>query len=143
MYKVQSEHVILRIPDGAFIPCDERNADYQNYLLWLAEGNTPEPADSQTTIIPPITTRQFLIAAMGAGFISAEEAIAASTSGAVPASIAASFAELSLAEQVAAQITWAKMTVIGRHEPLVIAAAAQLGLNDEQVDAFFLQAATI
>lgn len=34
---------ILRTADGAWIPNDERNADYQQYLVWLAEGNTPDP----------------------------------------------------------------------------------------------------
>ena len=37
--------LILRKEDNAFIPFDEANTDYQNYLTWVAEGNTAEEAD--------------------------------------------------------------------------------------------------
>ena len=36
---------ILRKEDNAFIPKDEANTDYQEYLAWVAEGNPPEEAD--------------------------------------------------------------------------------------------------
>jgi hypothetical protein len=36
---------IHRIADNAFIPLNEANTDYQAYLKWVAEGNTPLPAD--------------------------------------------------------------------------------------------------
>jgi hypothetical protein len=29
------------------VPINEANTDYQEYLEWVAEGNTPEPADAE------------------------------------------------------------------------------------------------
>ena len=34
-----------RLSDGCMFPFAEGNTDYQAYLKWLEEGNTPEPAD--------------------------------------------------------------------------------------------------
>ena len=39
---------IKRTSDNAYIPFDPDNTDYQQYLAWLALGNTPTPADEVT-----------------------------------------------------------------------------------------------
>ena len=36
---------IKRLSDNTFIPFVRGNIDYEEYLKWVAEGNTPEPAD--------------------------------------------------------------------------------------------------
>ncbi len=49
MYKLQvgsfGEKSVIRLEDNAQIPLAEGNTDYQAYLKWVAEGNTPESAD--------------------------------------------------------------------------------------------------
>ena len=40
-----ANNIIWRQLDNATIPFDPDNRDYQAYLKWLAEGNTPLPAD--------------------------------------------------------------------------------------------------
>ena len=40
---VPTEQMIVDVTTGSWISMDEANTDYQQYLAWLAEGNTPEP----------------------------------------------------------------------------------------------------
>jgi len=37
------------IKNGVFIPFDPANTDYQAFLRWCEEGNTPLPADEENT----------------------------------------------------------------------------------------------
>lgn len=47
MYQLTGNpNIIKRLEDGAFIPCDERNSDYQAYLSWVAEGNVIAEPDN-------------------------------------------------------------------------------------------------
>ena len=38
---------VIRLEDGAVIPFSEANTDYQAYLKWVSEGNTPLPAENE------------------------------------------------------------------------------------------------
>ena len=49
MYKLYTsrnvQEFVLRLDNKMHIPFDPANTDYQAYLKWLEEGNTPLPAD--------------------------------------------------------------------------------------------------
>ena len=62
VYQLTSGNAILRLAGNAFIPPDPANTDYQKYLEWVAEGNTPEPAPEPEPA-PVLTTEQKLEAA--------------------------------------------------------------------------------
>lgn len=49
-YKIQNDRnnqpcAVTIIGQAISIPLDPANTDYQKYLEWVAEGNTPEAAD--------------------------------------------------------------------------------------------------
>lgn len=53
MYKlhknlIQEIDAVIRLSDNVLIPFDPDNADYQEYLKWLSEGNEPQLADKGT-----------------------------------------------------------------------------------------------
>ena len=51
MYKLKLNsfgdvNMVIRLSDNAFIPFAPDNTDYQAYLKWVADGNTPLPAEN-------------------------------------------------------------------------------------------------
>ena len=42
---VEAQTIVIRKENGLLIPFDSDNTDYQEYLAWVALGNTPEAAD--------------------------------------------------------------------------------------------------
>ncbi len=116
---------IKRLEDGAFIPKDEANRDYREYLEWLDEGNEPAqpPADESE---PPrvVEMRQARLALLEVGLLDTVEA------------------SMKLAPK-AAQIEWEFALTINRDYPLVQSMKATLGLTESQLDDLFTLAATL
>lgn len=46
---VFGEELIFNVELNAWIPAITDNADYQQYLVWLEEGNEPEPWELKET----------------------------------------------------------------------------------------------
>jgi hypothetical protein len=51
MYQVISDETILRVDDNVWIPVEPANVDYQDFLQWVEDGNTPLPAPEPPTPI--------------------------------------------------------------------------------------------
>ena len=66
MYKLIKDiagniNVIQRLSDKASIPLAPSLPEYQEYLKWLAEGNTPLPAEENQSWLAQLTHLQLLV----------------------------------------------------------------------------------
>jgi hypothetical protein len=101
-------------------------------------------AAPEIVVVPgTITSRQLFIAMAHAELISADEALAAAQTGAIPAVIDGTIATLPNDQQLVARITWARMRDVERANPLVALVGAALNRNAAEIDALFVRAASI
>lgn len=98
----------------------------------------PEPPfEDPRAAIPPLTRRQLFIALHRLGLITAEEAVAAAATGAVPAALEPTFATLPEPDQTDARVTFAAFQMAYRLDPLTAMIAAAAGKTEEELDAIW------
>lgn len=143
MYKKDnSSSFIVRTSDEAFIPIDEGNADYRDYLEWISFGNVPEfievPSPSQR---PPsaITRRQCAIEMRERGMITASEALHMTKYGDIPQLVINLISNLPENEQILIETDFAAATYL-RSNQLLNTLMAASGASEADIDEFFISA---
>jgi hypothetical protein len=128
MYKLtEYPNIIFRISDSGYIPTDPANTDYQQYLQWLAEGNTPEPYVPPPTPIPATVTRFQALAVLAAGGYLDTVRTYINT----------------LDQNNVQRLAWENATDWERSSPTLNALATMLNLTSAEVDDLFVAASQV
>jgi hypothetical protein len=129
MYQLTNSTSIRRLADNAFIPTDERNRDYREYLAWVEAGNAPLPPDPEPVVVPQtVSMAQARLALIAASLFS---------------TIDAGLKALPEPQRTTALTAWEYAPNVSRNGTLVNTLAGQFGLTEAQLDALFTAAAAI
>lgn len=134
----ETGHVVIVEPGHALWASASARPDIPPYV----PDPDPEPEDARAAI-PPLTRRQVFIALHRLGLITAAEAVAAATTGTVPAALEPVFAALPEPEQTDARVTFAAFQMAYRLDPMTAMIAAVAGMTDEQIDGIWTAFASV
>lgn len=124
MYKIINDETIQRLEGALYIPRDEANVDYQEFLQWEASGGVVEPPEPASEYVPTSVSRyQARAALLEADLLTAVEAY---------------FAELP--DSSLEKLAWKEAPNVNRDSSALTSAADALGLTGDQVDALFRRA---
>ena len=116
----------------AYETLEERLVFGSSELVLMTEEEIAEHLTPEVVVVPKVpskvTMRQARLALLQAGLLDDTEALIASLEG---------------PEGQAARIEWDYSSEVFRNKPFVITLGAQLGLDDEQLDALFITASQI
>lgn len=113
---------VRRLSDGATIPIAEGNRDYNEYLAWVAEGNTPLDPPPPPVVIPQVVSPFQARAALdGWQMLETVEAIMADP-----------------ATPKITRMAWESAQEFRRTSPTVLQMGAALGLTEAQLDELFV-----
>jgi hypothetical protein len=142
-YQLTSTTSIIRTSDGASIPADPANRDYESYLVWLAVPNTPDPYVAPPPPVPAsITDRQFFQQLAVQGIITQADALAANAA-VIPQALLTLINAMPPDQQFGAKMIVSGATTFFRDNALAVAIGTNYGMTPAQIDEFFTAAAAL